>query len=58
MQSSKRNLMESVEEEVFIDVNTEEVKRDNAMSIVPEEDESNCNSPKGGQLKLSVFKAK
>ena len=50
--------MESVEEEVFIDVNTEEVKRDNAMSIVPEEDESNCNSPKGGQLKLSVFKAK
>ena len=46
--------MESVDEEHFIEINNEEIKRDNAMSIVPEEDESNCNSPRG-LVKISVF---
>ena len=51
LQSSKRNLLDSAQDEVFVEP-TEEHKIDTidktAMSIVPAEDESNCcNSPRG-----------
>ena len=46
MMSSKRNLMESIDEGE-IEMQEESKHIDNAMSIVPEEDESTCNSPKG-----------